>query len=144
MTRDERPGIAEPHGRIAAVVAVMSSRARRQDEVGVVVDGDRVDVAALRFGFVEESVELIGRDRTPTEADERSASRDRHLNEEPGTSDWRAPHTDRRVDPHIGGNVGHPSSEARLKPCPSTCTSTRRSRAVRDTVAGCGYRSDRK
>ena len=67
VPRPERVGVHIPEAGVAAVVAVVNSPARREDQVEIVVDDDRVDVGAGWIGarLRQTPLQLVPGDQGP-------------------------------------------------------------------------------
>ena len=86
---DQNELAALPEVRVAAVVAEVSRRSRREDKMRVGFDLDRVDVSAGRLGYGEEVGEFIGGDEVSSESDRCFAGLDLLAGEQ--TALWDSP-----------------------------------------------------
>ncbi len=91
----------DPQCRIAAVVGEVGGRPGRQHQVGVVVDGERVDEGSsrVRIGPSDQLGQLGGAQQATAEADDHGPPSDLLPCEEALASDPRAPDRSARINP---------------------------------------------
>jgi hypothetical protein len=91
--------IGVPKVRIAAVVAVMDELAGREDQVGIVVDADGVQVTLAGRGGLQQPVKFIIGDQPASQGGDGSACGEGLGSEQAAPLDDRGLHLDVRVQP---------------------------------------------